>query len=464
MGHIRIEGVGKAYKRYPHKWGRLAEWLGGGDHHQLTWVLRDIAFDVAPGEAIGVIGFNGAGKSTLLKMIAGTTRPTTGRVDVGGRISALLELGIGFHPDFTGRENAFMAGQLRGLGREEVEAEMSRIESFAGIGDYIDQPLRVYSSGMAVRLAFSVATAVRPDILIVDEALAVGDVLFQQQCYERIRAFCDAGTTLLFVSHSMPAVYTLCDRALLIHGGRVAVDGKPKEAIDLYNALAVRARDPNASVLRIAGDTLSDAPSSVTGSPATAPADARELPPGEAPPHRVDVRAPVDADRASATAAVGTYAKPGAAITSVRVLHDNRAVTTLVSESAASIVVHARFDAPFDDPHVGFQIRDARGEPIFMTNTHGMRAPIGSVAAGDEVEVRFDMRVAIAPGEYSITAGIANEALLEGQFREALFRAQGVATFTVLRNLDAIEWSGVCNLAPACSVRRSPVRAPAFVK
>src|SRR6185437_12973719 len=148
MGHIRIEGVGKAYKRYPHKWGRLAEWLGGGDHHQLTWVLRDIAFDVAPGEAIGVIGFNGAGKSTLLKMIAGTTRPTTGRVDVGGRISALLELGIGFHPDFTGRENAFMAGQLRGLGREEVEAEMSRIEAFAGIGDYIDQPLRVYSSGM----------------------------------------------------------------------------------------------------------------------------------------------------------------------------------------------------------------------------------------------------------------------------------------------------------------------------
>ncbi|HET8584793.1 MAG TPA: Wzt carbohydrate-binding domain-containing protein, partial [Casimicrobiaceae bacterium] len=156
--------------------------------------------------------------------------------------------------------------------------------------------------------------------------------------------------------------------------------------------------------------------------------------------------------------------KPGAAITAVCVLHDERAVTTLVSESAAAIVVHARFDASFDDPHVGFQIRDARGEPIFMTNTHGMRAAIGPVVAGDDVEVRFELRMAIAPGEYSITAGIANEALLEGQFREALFRAQGVATFTVLRNLDAIEWSGVCNLAPTCVVRRPQVRARMTVR
>jgi lipopolysaccharide transport system ATP-binding protein len=461
MGHIRVDGVGKAYKRYPRKWGRLVEWLGAGDHHQLMWVLRDVGFAVTPGEAVGVIGFNGAGKSTLLKMIAGTTRPTTGRVEVGGRVSALLELGIGFHPDFTGRENALMAGQLRGLGRDEVEAEMPAIEAFAGIGDYIDQPLRVYSSGMVVRLAFSVATAVRPDILIVDEALAVGDVLFQQKCYERIRAFCDAGTTLLFVSHSMPAVYALCERALLIHGGGIAIDGKPKEAIDLYNALALRARDPESSSLRIAGDAQTDTPSSVPVSSVKFRAAIAESNPDDVG-DQAGVPPRIHADDA-AVSAPGTYAKPGAAITAVRLLHDERTVTTLVSESAAAIVVHARFDAPFDDPHVGFQIRDARGEPIFMTNTHGMRSPIGPVVAGDDVEVRFELRMAIAPGEYSITAGIANEALPEGQFREALFRAQGVATFTVLRNLDAIEWSGLCNLAPACSVRRS-VRSPAAVK
>lgn len=447
MGQIRVESVGKAYKRYPHKWGRLAEWLGAGSQHQLAWVLRDVAFTVAPGEAVGVIGFNGAGKSTLLKMIAGTTRPTTGRVDVGGRVSALLELGIGFHPDFTGRENAFMAGQLRGLDRDEVEAEMQAIEAFAGIGDYIDQPLRIYSSGMAVRLAFSVATAVRPDILIVDEALAVGDVLFQQKCFERIRAFCDAGTTLLFVSHSMPAVYTLCDRALLVHGGRIAIDGRPKEAIDLYNALALRAREGDASSMRIAGEAPSHAHPAqsppnlaahdVENAATSAPARATEPPSGAAEAPRI-----------------GAYAKPGAAITSVRVLQDDHAVTALTGDSVASIVVRARFEAPFDDPHVGFQIRDARGEPIFMTNTHGMRAPIGPVAPGDEVDVRFELRLAIAPGEYSITAGIANRALLEGQFQEALFRVQGVATFTVLRNLDGIEWSGLCNLVPACTIQR----------
>src|SRR6478609_6254203 len=148
MGYIRVRNVGKAYKRYTHKWGRVAEWLGGGSHHQLKWVFRDLSFDIAAGEAVGIIGFNGAGKSTLLKIISGTTRATTGNVEVGGRTSALLELGIGFHPEFTGRENAYMAGQLRGLAKDDLDSRMPEIESFADIGDYIDQPLRVYSSGM----------------------------------------------------------------------------------------------------------------------------------------------------------------------------------------------------------------------------------------------------------------------------------------------------------------------------
>src|SRR6478609_10084002 len=148
MGHIRVHRIGKAYKRYARKWGRFAEWVGAGTHHELRWALRDVTFAVAPGEAVGIIGFNGAGKSTLLKIISGTTRATTGNVEVGGRTSALLELGIGFHPEFTGRENAYMAGQLRGLAKDELDSRMPEIESFADIGDYIDQPLRVYSSGM----------------------------------------------------------------------------------------------------------------------------------------------------------------------------------------------------------------------------------------------------------------------------------------------------------------------------
>jgi lipopolysaccharide transport system ATP-binding protein len=448
MGHIRVRNIGKAYKRYPHKWGRLAEWAGAGNHHRLKWILRDLSFDVAPGEAVGVIGFNGAGKSTLLKIISGTTRPTTGSVEVGGRIAALLELGIGFHPDFTGRQNAYMAGQLRGVGTDDFDALMRGIEEFAGIGDYIDQPLRVYSSGMTVRLAFSVATAVRPEILIVDEALAVGDVLFQQKCFDRIRAFCNAGTTLLFVSHSMATVYSLCDRALLVHEGRIAIDGKPKEAIDVYNALALRAREADPGSLSIAG---------VPGDSPAREAVSISIPEGSVS-REVATAADENGTLADAeTSRSGAYSKPGAAITTVLLLHEDRVVDTLISESTVAIVVNARFSAEFSDPHIGFQVRNARGEPIFMTNTHGMGIHIGRVRPNDEVEARFEFRASIAPGDYSITAGIANEPLLEGQFREAVFRAHGVVTFTVLRNFDSIEWAGMCNLSPTCSVRRRRV-------
>jgi lipopolysaccharide transport system ATP-binding protein len=198
MGSIHVAGLGKAYKQYPNRWSRLAEWLlpAGGPRHKLKWVLQDVSFQVAPGEAVGLIGINGAGKSTLLKLITGTTQPTTGGVQMQGKVAALLELGMGFHPDFSGRQNVVMAGQLLGLSIEEIAQLMPQIEAFADIGDYIDQPVRVYSSGMQMRLAFSVATARRPDILIVDEALSVGDAYFQHKSFDRIRQFRKEGTTL----------------------------------------------------------------------------------------------------------------------------------------------------------------------------------------------------------------------------------------------------------------------------
>jgi lipopolysaccharide transport system ATP-binding protein len=444
MGYIRTRNIGKAYRRYPHKWGRLAEWLGTKPHHQLKWVLQDVSFEVSPGEALGVIGFNGAGKSTLLKIIAGTTRATTGSIDVGGRVAALLELGLGFHPDFTGRENAYMAGQLQGLRASEVAAIMPAIESFAGIGDYMDQPLRTYSSGMHVRLAFSVATAVRPDILIVDEALAVGDVLFQQKCFDRIREFRDAGTTLLFVSHSMPSVHSLCDRALLLHEGRTVIDGSVKESIDLFNALAVRARERDPAVLDIVGEPRS---------PSIADAgDDRAASAG-----RDDADSNKSAPRQVASAQAGSFSREGASIVAVRLLCDEREAEAFVSESTVTLQIVARFDAAYDDPHVGFQIRNSRGEVVFMTNTHCMGMRLGAVQPRDEVSVAFRFRAALAPGGYSVTAGMANGGLLEGFFREALSRTQDVRAFTVLRNRSAILWSGTYNLAPACTIQRSVV-------
>lgn len=239
MGTITVTNLGKAYKQYPNRWSRLAEWLipGHRSRHTLRWVLQEVDFKVNPGEAVGIIGINGAGKSTLLKMIAGTTQPTTGHVHITGRVAALLELGMGFHPDFTGRQNAYMAGQLLGYRVEEIARLMPEIEAFAEIGEYIDQPVRVYSSGMQVRLAFSVATAHRPDVLIVDEALSVGDAYFQHKSFDRIREFRKLGTTLLIVSHDKGAIQSICDRAILLNAGKLAMEGEPEAVMDYYNAM-----------------------------------------------------------------------------------------------------------------------------------------------------------------------------------------------------------------------------------
>jgi lipopolysaccharide transport system ATP-binding protein len=199
--------------------------------------MQDVSFTVNPGEAVGIIGINGAGKSTLLKMITGTTQLTTGSVYITGRVAALLELGMGFHPEFTGRQNAFMAGQLLGYSVEDITRLLPEIEAFADIGDYIDQPVRVYSSGMQMRLAFSVATAHRPDVLIVDEALSVGDAYFQHKSFDRIREFGKLGTTLLIVSHDKQAIQSICGRAILLNAGKLAMQGEPEAVMDYYNAL-----------------------------------------------------------------------------------------------------------------------------------------------------------------------------------------------------------------------------------
>ena len=258
MSAIKVTNLGKAYKIYPSHMARLAEWVlpFAGQRHQLKWILRDINFSVAPGEAVGIIGINGAGKSTLLKMMTGTTQPTTGNVDISGNVAAMLELGMGFHPDFTGRQNVYMAGQLLGLPVAEMSELMPEIDAFAEIGDYIDQPVRVYSSGMQVRLAFSVATARRPDILIVDEALSVGDSYFQHKSFDRIRQFRKQGTTLLIVSHDKQAIQSICDRAILLNGGRLAMEGDPEAVMDYYNAML--AEHQNQSVQQVTQDDSKD--------------------------------------------------------------------------------------------------------------------------------------------------------------------------------------------------------------
>ncbi|MDQ3195683.1 MAG: ABC transporter ATP-binding protein, partial [Pseudomonadota bacterium] len=252
MSHpvLSIRDLGKAYRTYSSEWKRFASWFGlktiPREEH---WVLHNVTFDVKAGEAVGIIGMNGAGKSTLLKLITGTARPSMGKVSIAGRIAAILELGMGFNPELTGRQNVQHAAGLMGIPGDAIERVMPGIEEFAEIGDYFDQPVRTYSSGMQARVAFGVATAVRPEILIVDEALSVGDAYFQHKSFDRIREFRLHGTTLLIVSHDKAAVLTLCNRAILLEKGRVIQDGDPETVMDFYNALIAKKENQTIQVL-----------------------------------------------------------------------------------------------------------------------------------------------------------------------------------------------------------------------
>lgn len=253
-GSITLRGVGKFYKRYSSNRAKATEIFSFGrlTRHTAQWVLQDIDLSVAAGEAVALLGYNGAGKSTLLKLIAGTTTPSTGHVHLEGRLAAMLELGIGFHPELTGHQNILMAGRLMGLTGDEIEASLPGIAAFSELAQQLDEPLRTYSSGMQARLAFSIATAVRPDVLIVDEVLSVGDAYFQHKSFARIREYRSLGTTLLFVSHDFGAIRALCDRVVLIESGKKVKDGSPAEVLDYYHALVLD-RERKAGIIQQSG-------------------------------------------------------------------------------------------------------------------------------------------------------------------------------------------------------------------
>ncbi|MFT4194567.1 ABC transporter ATP-binding protein, partial [Ottowia sp.] len=231
---LRLEGVGKEYRLYDSPRARLKALLTGRALHRSHWALRDVSLALRRGQCLGVVGSNGAGKSTLLKLITGTLQPSAGRLARHGRVTAILELGAGFHPDFTGRQNLYFGGSLIGIGHEEMARLEPQVLAFAEIGEAIDRPVKTYSSGMVVRLAFALVTAVEPDLLIIDEALAVGDQHFQKKCVERIQAFRDNGCTILFCSHSPYHVRQLCDAALWLDQGRVMALGETEPVLLAY--------------------------------------------------------------------------------------------------------------------------------------------------------------------------------------------------------------------------------------
>jgi len=362
MGSIHVNHLGKAYKQYFTRWSRLAEWLRpfSGVRHHSNWILQDINFTVQPGEAVGIVGINGAGKSTLLKLITGTTQPTTGHVEITGSVAALLELGMGFHSDFTGRQNVFLTGQLLGLSAAEITELMPQIEDFAEIGDYIDQPLRVYSSGMQVRLAFSLATARRPDILIVDEALSVGDAYFQHKSFGRIREFRNAGTTLLIVSHDRQAIQSLCSRVILLDDGRVSKEGEPEAVLDYYNAML--ATRQNQMVRQ------------------------HEHEDGRVQTISGTAEAQIDD--------IGLYTAKGEKVKSVRV------------GEQVELRVHVVINADLPELVFGYQIRDRLGHVVYGTNTYYLDSRLTQLRRGERITYSFTFLANLGPESYSISSAL----------------------------------------------------------
>lgn len=407
MGHIRVTGLGKAYKQYPTRWSRLAEWLipFSPIRHRQHWVLQDVTFQIAPGESVGIVGVNGAGKSTLLKMITGTTQPTCGTIELEGRVAALLELGMGFHADFTGRQNAVMAGQLLGMQVEEIEALMPEIERFAEIGDAIDHPVRTYSSGMQMRLAFSVATARRPDILIVDEALSVGDAYFQHKSFDRIRSFRKAGTTLLIVSHDRSAIQSICDSAILLENGHMAMHDTPEAVMDYYNALLAAREGQTVRQEMLSGGQVS----TISGT-------------GEA--RILNVRLLDQHERSIDAAEVG---QPVVLEVNVEVRQD---IERLV---------------------LGFMIKDRLGQAMYGINTHRQDQALNDLQAGERVTYRFAFVMGLGKGNYSVALSLSRlDSHLDRNFE---WRDYGLV-FHVINNRQE-DFVGCSWLAAKTTVTRS---------
>lgn len=362
-GAIRVAGLCKSFTHYAGSWGRLADWLGLATSRKTEHrVLEEIGFAIEPGSAIGIIGRNGAGKSTLLKLLTGTLEPSAGSVRTGGRIAALLELGMGFHPELSGRQNAYIAGALQGIGEAEMTRLMPEIAAFAEIGEAFDQPLRTYSSGMHVRLAFSVATVHRPDILIVDEALSVGDAYFQHKCIRRIRHYLADGVTLLFVSHDPLSIKTLCDRALLIERGRIALDDTPIAVLDYYNAMIA------------AEDQIADA--------------------GE--------RAAIQQQDGQTTSG-----NLRARIVDIALLAGGRPVADVLFGADVVFRIRYRIDEAIEDITAGILIRDRLGNEIYGINTTMMEIELPAGPVGHEQIVDFRIpALNLGPGHYNLSVAL----------------------------------------------------------
>jgi homopolymeric O-antigen transport system ATP-binding protein len=400
---ISVKNITKTYKLYDSHADRVKETFHPlrKKYHNPFNALTDVSFDVNKGETLGIIGRNGSGKSTLLQIICGILQPSSGSVVVNGRVSALLELGAGFNPEFTGRQNVYINGSILGLKHEEIENRFDKIASFADIGDFLDQPVKTYSSGMAVRLAFAVAINVDPQILVVDEALSVGDELFQRKCYSRIESIKNSGTTILFVSHSATTVVELCDRTILLDDGDLLTFGEPKLIVGKYQKLLyaplLKRKEILKEIRSITQDEHQEQPPGVIGEPANNNLEQEQVddPDEFFDPHLVPT-------------SMFEFESQGIYISKPQIkdLH-GRQINNLVRNRKYKYSYQVKFDRPASCVRFGMLVKTTSGFPLGgALSAPSLTEAIPFVEVGSTVFVEFVFNCYVNPGLYFLNAGV----------------------------------------------------------
>ncbi len=400
---LQVDNIGKTYLQYSSDLSRVLSWTGLPikpiSQH---CVLQGVSFSIEPGDAVGIVGQNGAGKSTLLKIVTGTQQPTTGQVKINGRIGSILELGMGFNPDFTGRQNAFHSAGLMGFSQTDIEGVIDDIEQFAEVGEYFDQPVSTYSSGMQMRVAFSVITAFRPTLLIVDEALSVGDTYFQHKSFSRIRDFQTQGSALLIVSHDANVIQSLCNRAILLDHGKVIQDGNPSAVMDYYNALIADKENSTVEVKQL------------------------------------------DANRVQTISGTGE-----ASVESISLMNEaGKPVEFLNVGEFVSLKIRVKVWQDLPTMILGYMIKDRLGQTIYGTNTWHTKQPVYNLVKGDVVtySIRFSMN--LGPGTYSISTALVNTET----HMDKNYEWRDLAYVFEVANLDKVTFAGSTWLHPVIEV------------
>lgn len=431
---VNIQNAGKCYHMYANPADRLKQAafrFSGKQFYREFWAVRGVTAEIRRGEAFGIIGRNGSGKSTLLQMIAGTLAPTEGSVHVAGRIAALLELGSGFNPEFTGRENVFLNAAILGLSRAQTLERFDAIAGFADIGEFIDRPVKTYSSGMLVRLAFAVQVQVDPDVLIVDEALAVGDALFQKRCFQRLEELRSRGVTLLFVSHDQESVRTLTDKAILLHEGKVVLCGTSAEVVLEYRRILHAAEMQWGALQTKKSPAMLPVAHAASSQPAT---------------------------QRSRSAAM-EFGSLEAAVTSVQVIDDSGNTTSVFKPGQTMrIRVACELRAPLSNINIGIRIRNKQGVKMYSWGTLNQDISIWSGHAqgevfwdrtfthGEKIEVEFICPCTLGMNFYEVQAHISQERDKYYRDQRMLHWVDEAAFFQVIVHQNDYFFGGVCDL------------------